>query len=127
MNIALAVALYLIPLTENWTGKDGDGGRSFGPYQISQGCIDDVNSWTHIGYTKEDCYNPVMARRIVLLYLRHYGEKLSDSPTVEDYCRIHNGGPDGWSEGCTTAYWKKCQDHLQVVIKSGKHEFYRET
>ncbi len=120
MNIALSIALYLIPLTEGWRGEDGDNGRSWGPYQISQLYLDDVNKFSGCNYTKADCYDPILARRIVIIYLEHYGKKIGRDPTVEDYCRIHNAGPDGWMEECSMSYWVKCIRHWAVAQKSGK-------
>lgn len=122
MNMALAIALFLIPKAEGFEGKDGDGGKSWGPYQITQGCLNDVNKFTDykINYTKQDCYDPIIARRICIIYLTHYGNKIGRVPTVEDYCRIHNAGPDGWMENCSLAYWTKCVGHWALAQRNGQ-------
>jgi len=121
MNIALTIALYLIPLTEGWRGIDGDNGKSWGPFQISQVYLDDVNKFASgVNYTKADCYDPVIARRICIIYLTHYGSKIGRTPTVEDYTRIHNGGPDGWKEDCTLAYWTRAIGYWSIAQRTGK-------
>lgn len=122
MSQALAIALYVIPLVEGYRGIDGDGGNSRGPYQISDAYLADVNRISGCNYTREDCYNPVLARRIVIIYLTHYGtrERLGHQPSTRDYCRIHVAGPDGWREHCSLAYWYKCKVYIYLAINELK-------
>lgn len=121
-EVALAIALFLIPLAEDWRGKDGDGGHSRGPYQIGDDYRRDVNRFSGCNYTEEDCYNPVYAKRMVDIYLRHYGSKykLGRSPSTRDLVRIHNGGPDGYKEHCTMTYWFKCRRWMWVAVNELK-------
>ena len=118
MSETLAIALMLIPQVEGWRGIDGDGGKSWGRFQISQICLDDVNRISGMNYTKADCYNDKFAQRICIIYLTHYGtaERLRHEPTAQDLCRIWCGGPDGWKEKCTLAYWRKARLYLYVAI-----------
>jgi hypothetical protein len=113
MSEALAIALMLIPLTENYHGIDEPG--SHGKYQIRQVYLDDVNKFSGCNYTIADCYNDKFAKRIVTIYLQHYGSKIGHQPSARDLCRIHNGGPDGWKEHCTLAYWQKAKLFLYVA------------
>jgi hypothetical protein len=119
---ALAIALFLIPLVEDWRGKDGDGGHSRGCYQIGDDYRNDVNRFSGCNYTREDCYNPVYARRMTEIYLRHYGtrERLGHSPSAKDLVRIHNAGPDGHGEHCSLAYWFKCRRWMWVAVNELK-------
>lgn len=120
MNVALSIALYLIPLMEGYRGVDGDGGRSWGLYQIGQLYLDDANRFSGCNYTRQDCYDPILARRIVIIYLEHYGKRIGRDPTVEDYARIHNGGPDGWQKNCTLTYWTRAIGHWAIAQRNGK-------
>lgn len=124
MDVALAIALYLIPQAEGFHGIDGDGGKSVGPFQISQAYLDDVNRISGINYTREDCYHYAYAKKITEIYLRHYctKERLGHEPSARDYCRIHNGGPDGWKEQCTLAYWYKCRIYMYIAINKLKQK-----
>lgn len=114
MNQALAIALFLIPLAEDWRGKDEAG--SYGPYQIRDGYREDVNRISGCNYTRQDCYNPVYARRMTEIYLKHYGSKLGHKSSTRDLVRLHNGGPDGYKEHCTLAYWYKCKAYMWVAV-----------
>ena len=72
-----------------------------GLYQIRPIYLADVNRL--IGYRKYtllDRFDPVKARQIVTIYLRHYGKGKS----LEAMARIHNGGPAGWRKACTKKY-----------------------
>lgn len=122
MQQAIAIALMLIHQVEGFRGTDGDNGNSWGEYQISQKCLDDVNRFSKCNYTKADCYNPVYARRIASIYLSHYGteERLGHKPTAKDLCMIWNGGPDGHKEHCTLAYWYKARMYLYLAINKQK-------
>lgn len=118
MDVALAIALYLIPHAEDWNGKDEVG--SYGPYQIRDIYREDVNRFSGCNYTREDCYNYEYAKKITEIYLRHYGAKIGHKPSARDLVRIHNGGPDGWKEQCTMAYWYKCRMYMYIAINALK-------
>jgi hypothetical protein len=110
----------LIPLTENYRGIDEPG--SHGPYQIRQAYLNDVNRFSHCNYTVADCYNPVLAKRIVTIYLTHYCtvKRLGHEPTVRDYCRTHCAGPTGWKQKCSMAYWQKARLFMDVAMSELK-------
>jgi len=50
-----------------------------------------------------------ISRNAVQAYMQRYGREglIGHVPTCEDYARIHNGGPRGWSCTCTDAYWAR--------------------
>nr|AHJ11174.1 i-type lysozyme [Branchiostoma japonicum] len=53
------------------------------------------------------------SRQAVNGYMERYAvsSRLGHSPTCEDFSRIHNGGPNGFKNPATLAYWeraKKC-------------------
>ena len=120
MNIALSIALFLIPLAEGYRGKDGDNGNSWGPFQITKACLADVNRVSGNHFTKDDCYDYAKARHIAEIYLTYWGARVASDPSVETYCRIHNGGPDGWKRPATMTYWVKCIGHWTVAAKNGE-------
>ena len=37
-------------------------------------------------------------------------KRLKRNPTCEDYARIHNGGPNGYTRKATLDYWEKIQN-----------------
>lgn len=46
--------------------------------------------------------------------MSHYATvaRLGHVPTDEDIARIHNGGPNGYREANTVAYWRRVQSQL---------------
>ena len=39
-------------------------------------------------------------------------DRLGHDLCDEDMARIHNGGPDGWKNPATAAYWEKVKKNL---------------
>ncbi|XP_035678229.1 lysozyme-like isoform X2 [Branchiostoma floridae] len=93
-----------------------DGGSlSCGPFQIQQRYWEDarrkggplMNDWQICSASwtcSRDAVNGYMERYAVQSRLGH-------GPTCEDFSRIHNGGPNGFKNPATLAYWgrvKKC-------------------
>ena len=59
-------------------------------------------------YKAEDCLgNHELSMRAVEAYMKRYTheKRLGYKPTLEDGCRIHNGGPEGYKRKSTFAYW----------------------
>jgi|TARA_R110000744_G_scaffold207487_1_gene326164 hypothetical protein len=84
----------------------GDDGKAFGLYQIHAGYAADA------GFTNHDAaFNPIFAQEMVKNYMARYAteERIGRPVTVEDICRIHNGGPNGYKRSSTDAYWAKCK------------------
>lgn len=95
----------------------GDGGKARGRYQIWACYVADVNRIAGTSYTHSDAHDPDKARKMVEIYLTHYGEiyqrRTRRSPSVEVLCRIHNGGPSGWRKESTLPYWGRCQEAMK--------------
>lgn len=84
----------------------GDDGAAWGMYQIHSAYAEDA------GYAHKDALDPVVSGEIVRAYMNRYAteERLGRPVTLEDVCRIHNGGPNGYKRSSTDDYWNKCQD-----------------
>jgi len=89
----------------------GDHGRAYGPLQIHQAVVTDVNRIHNTAYTHRDMFRREMAITVCMAYLRHYGrqytEDTGEKPTPEIYARIWNGGPKGWTKQSTEQYWER--------------------
>lgn len=86
----------------------GDSGKAVGKYQIWRIYVDDVNRiLKRQTYTYDDRYDPVKSREIATIYLKYWGSRIGRPPTLEDYARIHNSGPNGYKKDCTKTYWEK--------------------
>jgi len=80
------------------------------------GCIRDMNKRfveqcdrckgipSVVGGRYEDCWNPVYARKMVMLYMAHNAPSGASDETL---ARIHNGGPQGHRQSETLEYWKR--------------------
>jgi hypothetical protein len=98
---------------------------AYGPAQIRAPCLHDVNTRYSEAVVKtfgrkltlQDCTRKDVALWTTKTYLEHWGQaytqKTGKKPTAEIYCRIWNGGPDGWREKQTVKYWHKAR----TVIK----------
>lgn len=83
--------------------------KAYGPLQIRQPCVDDVNRLLKTNYRAEDCKgNMELSLRIFHAYTMHWAseKRLGRSPTLEDIARIWNGGPNGYKKSSTLEYWK---------------------
>ncbi|MBO4304637.1 MAG: transglycosylase SLT domain-containing protein [Lentisphaeria bacterium] len=89
----------------------GDRGRAVGLYQIHPIYVADVNRIAGTFYTLSDRTDPAKSREMVMIYLRHYGERYEritgKKATLEILAAIHNGGPDGWKKPKSIAYAKR--------------------
>lgn len=99
------------------SGRDnvvGDAGQAYGPLQIHQEMVDDVNRLYGTSYTHRDMFNRAKAVDVCHKYLDFYGseKRLGRPPTPQDHARIWNGGPAGWKRKATQGYWAKVRRHL---------------
>jgi len=94
----------------------GDDGKAFGLYQIHAEYAADA------GYQHDAAFNPIFAQGIVKNYMARYAteERIGRPVTVEDICRIHNGGPNGYKKSSTDAYWAKCKKVITDNNRQGK-------
>ncbi len=101
----------------------GDNGKALGCLQIHKEVVADVNRIYKTQFKHEDALNPVLAKEICELYLKHYaGETLrrirpgefaqGDAGASEICARIWNGGPAGWKKTSTEIYWNKVKKQL---------------
>ena len=92
----------------------GDGGDSWGMYQLQAAYVQDAAQFAGENWTHEDAFNPVLARKIVRAYMARYAtqKRLGRKPTYQDIARIHNGGPAGWRKPVTLPYWLKVEKEL---------------
>jgi len=104
----------------------GDGGRSVGLYQISKIYVDDVNRIAGTRYTHDDRFDPVKSRKMVGIYLAHYGRRytrMTGHPTTLDVlAAIHNGGPDGWRKSSTLKYRQKVRMAMSAPAENTEEE-----
>ena len=113
----LIAALIQKESSNNDNPTPGDDGTAFGPLQIRQGCIDDVNERCGTTYRAEDMQgNRPLSIWICRRYIDMYATKsrIGRSPTIEDMARIWNGGPIGWKKKSTSRYW---QDVRRILLE----------
>ena len=92
---------------------DGDGGRSIGPYQISQKYYRDAVEFDpRIGGRYQDCRDRAFAEKVVRAYMLRYAPEAWKSGDAEAIARTHNGGPRGASCPSTIKYWEKVRSAL---------------
>ena len=89
----------------------GDDGKAFGIYQIHSGYAADAAEHLKRPLRHEDAFRPVVAGAMVKAYMARYAteRRIGRPVTIEDICRIHNGGPNGYKRSSTDAYWAKCK------------------
>ena len=82
----------------------GDGGRSYGPLQISKPYWVDANM-AEGGWF--DCWRYDYACRVVIQYWHRYARRAFYDEDLETLARLHNGGPNGARLDSTLHYWDK--------------------
>jgi hypothetical protein len=91
---------------------------AYGPLQVRQPCVDDVNRryGTHIK-AKDLMGDRATSMWVCQKYLGLYAtqRRLGKEPAYEDMARIWNGGPNGWKSKGTIAYWSKVNRQLQKI------------
>ncbi len=92
--------------------------KAYGPLQVRQPCVDDVNRYygTHI-QAKDLLGDRAKSEWVCQEYLNLYAthKQLGHEPTLEDMARIWNGGPKGWKNSNTKAYWTKVSHELEKI------------
>ena len=87
----------------------GDGGRSFGPYQISR------KYWLDAGALCDwqDVRKEAMAEKVMVAYWRRYCPAALEQGNAMVLARIHNGGPNGLRKMTATEnYWRRVLTEL---------------
>lgn len=94
----------------------GDGGTSFGPYQISRAYYNDAVEYNPHLQDGGRGFQNVMgwgsyaySEMVIQAYMDRYAteRRLGHPATDEDIARIHNGGPNGYRKPSTVKYWRK--------------------
>jgi len=98
----------------------GDNGEAFGCMQIHSCVIQDVNNHYGTKFAHEDAFDKKTSMIIFELYTSMWGDQIiieeGREPTLEDYAKIWNGGPQGHKKKSTIAYWMKVDIVLQGLI-----------
>jgi hypothetical protein len=89
----------------------GDQGRAIGCLQIHKAVVADVNKFTGSHYRHQDMTNRAKARAVCEAYLTHYvtEKRIGRKPTIADFAKVWNSGPDGFKETCSDKYAAKVQ------------------
>jgi hypothetical protein len=90
--------------------------KAYGPLQIRQPCVDDVNRIWRTNYRAEDMLgNRQLSISVCKAYIALYAteKRLGRQPTAEDMARIWNGGPNGWKKSSTLSYWEKVRKYIK--------------
>lgn len=101
----------------------GDNGAALGMYQLHAAYVQDASEYAGIHYEHEDAFDKQRSEAIITAYMNRYAtkERLGREPTIEDICRIHNGGPNGFKNSSTDAYWEKCKEVIDRLPLSTYH------
>jgi hypothetical protein len=96
--------------------KDGDKGKSIGPYQIKYeywyDATHDIRGNKTSDITYQDCRDKKKAEQVMIMYWRRYCGQSLKNKNYEVLARIHNGGPTGHKKESTKSYWKKVKVNL---------------
>jgi hypothetical protein len=90
---------------------------AIGIAQIRRMYVDDCNRI--VGYKRwsyTDRYCPQKSREMFDCYVRYYAPK----GTLQDWARIHNGGPNGARKSATLGYWQKIRRELARLTGHGR-------
>ena len=99
----------------------GDGGTSFGPYQIRRNYYNDAVEYNPHLQDGGRGFQNVMgwgsyaySEMVIQAYMDRYAteRRLGHPATDEDIARIHNGGPNGFRKRSTLKYWRKVRAYL---------------
>ena len=92
--------------------------KAYGPLQVRQPCVDDVNRRFGTQIQAKDLLGDrATSVWVCQKYLEMYAtqKRLGKEPTLEDMARIWNGGPQGWKNKDTKAYWSKVNHQLEKI------------
>lgn len=92
----------------------GDGGRSYGPLQISyKAWHDAIKSNPSIGGKYADCSSIEYSKKVMLAYLQHHDAAAVERGDWETCARLWNSGP-AWRTKIrkTNEYWASVRSYL---------------
>jgi hypothetical protein len=119
--LCLAVTAQAEPLPKFWAalhqvetrGRSGpirgDGGRSFGPLQISLAYWKDAK----VKGKYSDCSKLAYSITVAKAYMKRHAPKAYRDNNYEVLARVHNGGPSGHRKRATIKYWNKVRKEIK--------------
>jgi hypothetical protein len=121
MNLTNLITALIIVESSGNDQAIGDNGRAVGPLQIHRAVVLDVNRITGSNYRHQDMTNRVAARAVCEAYLKHYvtEKRIGRKPTVADFAKVWNSGPEGFKKTCSDKYAAKVQ--LQTIKQNDNH------
>ena len=127
MNLHSLISALMIVESSGNDQAIGDNGRALGPLQIHRGVVLDVNRITGSNYRHQDMTNRVAARAVCQAYLEHYvtEKRIGRKPTVADFAKVWNSGPQGFRKTCSDKYAAKVE--LQTLKQNDSHTQKRKT
>jgi hypothetical protein len=120
-TISNLISALIIVESSNNDMAIGDQGRAIGCLQIHRAVVLDVNRITGSHYRHQDMTNRVAARAVCEAYLKHYvtEKRIGRKPTVADFAKVWNSGPEGFKKTCSDKYAAKVQ--LQTIKQNDNH------
>jgi len=96
----------------------GDNGKAYGPCQIWNDYLQDVNQRFGTGIKQSELLGN---RPLSVAVMNAYMHRYAPSNSFEDRARIHNKGPSAATPGSkqfskATVYWKKIQKAKQTIV-----------
>ena len=115
MNISNLITALIIVESGGNDLAIGDGGRALGPLQIHRAVVVDVNRITGSSYRWQEMTNRAQARAVCEAYLRHYvtEKRINRNPTVADFAKVWNSGPNGFKKTVSDNYVRKFEAELR--------------
>ena len=97
----------------------GDGGRSRGPYQISEAYWRDACAQGSAAVGRPagwdyhaEVWSAPHCQRVMLAYWRRWCPEALAAGDLEVLARVHNGGPRGANRPATIAYWHRVRQRM---------------
>lgn len=117
-NMTLFIAALIAVESGGCDQALGDGGDAVGCLQIHRCVVDDINRIYNIPFEHHDMRDRKLSIVVCRLYLSHYAtkERLGREPTVRDFARIWNGGPQGHLKESTTGYADRVEAIYQDLL-----------
>mgnify|MGYP003629994193 CR=1 FL=1 len=87
----------------------GDNGKAYGCLQLHAEYVADAAEYAGEDWVHEDAFDRRKSIKIFEAYMARYAtsERLGREVKAEDIARIHNGGPNGYKNKSTKAYWNR--------------------
>ena len=107
-------AIRFVESTDGRYLGDQDGGKSYGPYQISLAYLKDSNDYAGTNYTlRHFIDDDSIAVTVMCNYWNRWIERKGYEVSYEVLARLHNGGPNGPKNDGTLEYWNKVKTKME--------------